>query len=346
MSRGENSKNDPRPFGQRNWLESRFRDTPEELYEVALHSDAKVVGELLSGFGPYQVLNLIAEEALFGSSRPVAALRVENYLENATPSMDVTDSSSYHGASFWEELTSLLSLSLGIRLRAGGVIRDFREDEEKGHPYAELLGDHPFLLTTKKRQLLPRLNEGRNWADAGPIVKDYPDLSPAFAVRLVRAARSYQNAVWIADTDPSLAWLLMVSAIEAAAYFLDGGPSKRFVSFIETYAPPPPPHRPPKWARLDWTRLGARCRQVYKFRSEALHEAKPFPWPVCETPLRQPDWEGPAETFFAISASGQGASWLAKDLPMFLNTFEYLVRGALLNWWKEAAEAQRGASKG
>ena len=42
-------------------------------------------------------------------------------------------------------------------------------------------------------------------------------LSPAEALDLVRSARSYRDALWVADSDPQLAWLLFVSALEVIA---------------------------------------------------------------------------------------------------------------------------------
>jgi len=35
-------------------------------------------------------------------------------------------------------------------------------------------------------------------------------------VALTRAARLYQDALWMIESEPSLAWLLLVSAIETA----------------------------------------------------------------------------------------------------------------------------------
>jgi hypothetical protein len=49
------------------------------------------------------------------------------------------------------------------------------------------------------------------------LLEKYAYLSPDDAIALVRSARSYQEAVWIAEGDPQLAWLLLVSAVETAA---------------------------------------------------------------------------------------------------------------------------------
>lgn len=42
-------------------------------------------------------------------------------------------------------------------------------------------------------------------------------LSATDAVAVLRAARLYQQGIWIADDDPSQAWVQLVSALETAA---------------------------------------------------------------------------------------------------------------------------------
>jgi hypothetical protein len=41
--------------------------------------------------------------------------------------------------------------------------------------------------------------------------------APADQVALIRAARLHQDAVWIAEQEPELAWLMLVSALETGA---------------------------------------------------------------------------------------------------------------------------------
>jgi len=50
-----------------------------------------------------------------------------------------------------------------------------------------------------------------------PLLSTYIHLTAAQAVALVRAARLYQDAIWVAEAQPELAWLLFVSAIEVVA---------------------------------------------------------------------------------------------------------------------------------
>jgi hypothetical protein len=49
------------------------------------------------------------------------------------------------------------------------------------------------------------------------LLKTFPLISPENATALARSARSYRDGLWIAETEPALAWLLFVSAIEVAA---------------------------------------------------------------------------------------------------------------------------------
>ena len=38
-----------------------------------------------------------------------------------------------------------------------------------------------------------------------------------------------------------------------------------------------------------------------------------------------------------LAAGSRGGSWMAKDMPMLLHTYEYIVRNAILNWWEQTA---------
>ncbi len=71
--------------------------------------------------------------------------------------------------------------------------------------------------------------------------------------------------------------------------------------------------------------------KVYGYRSDALHGGIPFPPPMCAVPHQH---DGLAAETPGTAYSALGAVWTKKDLPMFLHTFEYIVRGALLKWWQ------------
>jgi hypothetical protein len=40
-----------------------------------------------------------------------------------------------------------------------------------------------------------------------------------------------------------------------------------------------------------------------------------------------------------------GGVWMEKDVPILLNTFEYITRGVLLNWWRAQASQEQKASQ-
>jgi hypothetical protein len=120
------------------------------------------------------------------------------------------------------------------------------------------------------------------------------------------------------------------------------GSSKKFVDFVVCFMPSPPPDRPPLPYQFFWdeTEIRKALRKIYGFRSDALHDGKPFPEPMCEPPFTDRDWAAPSEKSIAIATSARGGVWLAKDAPMLFHFFEYIARNALLKWWREGAPEQ------
>ena len=120
----------------------------------------------------------------------------------------------------------------------------------------------------------------------------YPDMDARVAIGVIRAARLYQDALWVAESEPNLAWIMLVSAVEAAANrwqtsidepllrlrsanpdlveyldstnveglveriaaeFADGTRSTRkFVEFLMAHLPPPPLPRPVEREQIAW----------------------------------------------------------------------------------------------
>jgi hypothetical protein len=209
-----------------------------------------------------------------------------------------------------------------------------------------------------------------------------PSLSVGDVIALIRSARLYQDALWLAESEPSLAWLLLVSSLENAAgewrkskacpedrlkesqpelyrYLEDLGPdcplkvasfivdmlgsAKKFVDFIIQFLPQAPHERPPEGMQHPWTEEQMRdsLRKIYKYRSKALHEGRPFPYPMCEPPYQDRDLPAPAEIPMGHATSTLGGIWVIADTPMLLHTFEYISRYALLAWWRATAAARR-----
>ena len=203
------------PTGYENWKTSFGGDRPTETFEFQLYSDANISGHIAGGCGPYAFLNALGFRAS-GEHRHVATVRVQTW---AVPmaGLDKTDSSRYHGGSLTDELSALASMLMGIRLKGGSVTRLFYDDTA-GMPHCDEEAPAAALIRDSERLRIPSARRTRNLNEALiPRLLAYPQLMRQEAVALVRAARLYQDALWIAEAQPHLAWLLLVSAIEVMA---------------------------------------------------------------------------------------------------------------------------------
>jgi hypothetical protein len=236
--------------------------------------------------------------------RPTIVLRADYHLQQKQPDMTRTDSDRYHGGTFPEELAALTSLAVGIRLRAGHSTRWFQQgDDPKGHPYefSPQPVSRTFLRVEERGWILPTVAEGDHPLGFLQVLESFPMLSVSSANAVIRAARLYQDALWLAESQPALAWLMLVSAIEAAANewrtnqdnavdrlkearpdfigyletlgesvvervateFADSlGSTKKFVDFVFEFLPGPPAGRPPEWACCAWDQ--ARLRKILR----------------------------------------------------------------------------------
>jgi len=134
--------------------------------------------------------------------------------------MRKTSADRYHGGSFQEEIAALTSLAMGGRFRAGNSTRRFEPGgDPRGRP---IVSGSRRMAPTLIRELhfrwrLPSAVEGEHSLDSLEILSRLPTLRPDLAVSLVRAARLYQDSLWLIESEPSLAWLMLVSAVETAA---------------------------------------------------------------------------------------------------------------------------------
>lgn len=367
----------------RNWRAARRREgDASPHFEDVLYSDARFLGEQVI-LGPYTVITTMADPA---PMMPALVLRGEmlvdsmpELVDRATGKLAPADSRAYHGGTSTDEIAALLSLTFGVRCRAGGTVRvwNLRQDpfgspvhwdanalHRPGPPGAEVLP----AVSSRAAPL----------ADAQDLLNTFPDLSSKKAVALIRAARQYSSALWWANEDPNFAWLQLVGAVEVVAntrpsrtlpgtavesleelaptiwQALDGADDevkqrvaqvmvgtlralRKFKVFVQDHLPEPPQPRPEVYACVDWAHMGALMGIVYEHRSRALHDGTPFPQPMLWQPHR--DESGKiAERPMGMSAAGLGGSWMAEELPMTLQTFEHVVRGSLLKWWRDQVE--------
>ncbi len=200
------------------------------------------------------------------------------------PDMSKTDESLYHGGELADEVTALASLSLGIRLLNGGITREFGLDNDPyGRPREWARAPRPILQFRNNQPILPSVAGSRS-LELLERLETIPRMEPTRYVSLIRACRSYQEALWLAESEPNLAWLLLVSAIETAANDVYGtesslserlrnvkpdlasrleevggrkhlqmvadeiahtlGATKKFIDFVMRFLPEPPRDRP------------------------------------------------------------------------------------------------------
>jgi hypothetical protein len=249
-----------------------------------------------------------------------------------------------------------------------------------GTPVAWDRRPKPTLDLDKNRLILPEV-VGTHSLDELERFELLNRISVSQSVALIRAARLYQDALWIVESEPALAWLMFVSALETAASQwragsgtaverfeyskpklvrklaeLGGdalvkivadeiehslGATRNFVEFSLQFLPSPPSVRPSEGFQIPWDSESMKkvLRLVYNYRSKALHGGTPFPAPMCDHAFRIGTSEGFAERgTVGLAASTRGGVWLAEDVPISLHAFHYIVREALLSWWRTMAD--------
>lgn len=303
--------------------------------EYPFYSDVDITGEISEGLGPYTLLNalpmrsrntaeivIILRSFIFEDFN--CSFRVEGELK--------TNIALYHGGNLAEEIAALTSLALGIRLKAGDANRYFDGSDPHGRFQALRWRPLPSLSVGLGRPKIP-MPTSVNLNEVQPLLSTVPKVKPELYVELVRAARAYQDALWIAETEPHLAWLLFVSAIEIAAnarfassgsptenlrelkgglaqLLLDSGgedllekaaadlkdlfgSTKKFLLFCEEFMPAEPPTRP----RADWARIEWKWVSLKKILSKVYalrSKALHAGIPFPPPMCREPDQHGDA----------------------------------------------------
>ena len=354
--------------------------------EYPIFSDAWLTGEIKQQLGPYQLINTASprqkhEMHLY----PAVVLRVDWHLpiDALSPNFSEPDATSYHGGYPEDEVAALLGLCIGARMKAGGATRHFDpEGDPRGRPsvYAHKIVQQIPLPRVKSR-VLPWTDRPHyvNEAD-NPTFGRFHTLTYRNASAIVKAARLHQEALWIAEGAPEMAWVLLVTAIETAAFHwrnvtmsprdwlenrkpelcaqfvkekredllqlvadqMQFGATAQFRGFLEEFCPSAPAERPKdRRHQHPWEKRALKksfCA-IYSRRSNFVHSGIPFPAMMCMSPTRDDtDRARPRYSEICLGsgfAVGGGSwKWKKKDAPMQLHIFEYIVRGALLEWWK------------
>ena len=202
-----------RPQSWANWNAYDREKPPRSAEEYELYSDSEIRG-LDRDAGPYRLMNMCAGSPPEGAlAQPVVTVRIE-HVTSANPK----DQDAEHGGRHIDEIAALMSVALGIRLRAGDRTRylDRQGDDPAGQPRAQSEAVRPVLLPGSRT---PIIGDAKRIADLDDLnsLDTYRRLSPPAASALVRAARLYQEALWNSEREAALSWILFAFAIEAAA---------------------------------------------------------------------------------------------------------------------------------
>jgi hypothetical protein len=366
------------PAGYENWRVSCLGGLPSEVVELQLYSDAHLTGQVTTECGPYAVFNAIPFDAM-GHLFHALTLRVEFWGAAERPDLSVTDMTRYHGGWLADELSALMSLLMGVRLKSGGISRRFDAGDSIGNPYADTQAPMSPLPPRQRRWIIPHARETRNLnSTLLPHLARYTLLSPSEAITLVRAARLYQDALWIAEAEPEMAWLLLVSAVEVVATHVQvaansasdtfmlalpglhdlllqvGGQdlvrqsaahlerhlraTARFLAFFAAYQASPPPR--PSGKKV--FEMDWELPKLKKSLSKVYdHRSRAL---HDGTPFPAPMCEGPDQAGFfcerplGLASGTNEAAWLAADTPMLLHVFEHLARTTIIQWWQQRAQ--------
>lgn len=272
-------------------------------FEFPLYTDRHVTGSECS-VGPYTFINTVAL-ARRDTLQPGIVVYAESYYDETEFQQEQlrenkTDDLRYHGGWVTDELASLAALALGIPIQAGPVSRRFNRDEPQGRPIA-WTGTPPVRPPTHKPQPSIAAPSDVNITELQRL-DSFVQLAPAEATMFVRAARLYQDGLWVAESEPHLAWLLFVSAVETLAqdksdeppveqlrgwgpgsqleqlivdagvgHIIDQvakilspviGSQAKFLGFLKAYGPNEPPRRPGKGWQHSWE--PGELRKTYK----------------------------------------------------------------------------------
>jgi hypothetical protein len=265
-----------------------------QIDEYPLFTDADVIGELREGCEPYTFLNMVPIHKDRGIAYASIMLRIYWFTSYQIDCQIETDNSKYHGGGISDEIAALASLKLGIRLKAGGMTRSFHGfyEDGLGRPHPSYDPIPQLIVRNKRRLMLPNVVKSVDLAALADL-KSLRNISEDRYISLLRSARLYQDAIWIAENDPNLAWLMLISAVETAANQwsadLDSpserlksskpkvaellmnsggeellrqvadqiapslGSTNKFIKFCLEYMPDPPGERP-KHAQVEWTK--------------------------------------------------------------------------------------------
>tara|TARA_A200000159_G_scaffold39131_1_gene35637 strand:+ start:7400 stop:8560 length:1161 start_codon:yes stop_codon:yes gene_type:complete len=352
--------------------------SPNVIFEFPLYSDANIKGHFDSPESPYRFINLFNQQIkMSGDVFEALTLRVYDCLPeprggSAFIRKDMkTDVSTYHGGDYIDEITCITSLFLGIRLKAGSKSRMTLPDNPLDGKPSPNYKNSPTVNIGAYGPVIPDVTKCEDLSLLSKLIL-LKNLKESEYVELLRAAKLYNEALWLADSDPQTAWLFLISAVEVAANewfkkddtpqeklrslkpdlsgFLieSGGPkvfdrvaeefghllgsTNKFIKFCKNFMPPKPKTRPIEEYQVKWSKTGIGSVLSTLYGHRSKTLHSGLPFPAL---LLFPPIKDDKQVFAEVSMKGlsmYGGSWCQNELPMNLNTF-YNFATSVLNKW-------------
>ena len=201
------------PFAYKNWKANLGGQPWLRIEEYPLYTDANGFGQIPSELGPYQLIRLIRRPNQCGLAQQSLVFRfIYHNEENVSPATtEGTWSETYHGGWPVHEIVALVSLTLGVRLKAGDMSRKIvREADPNGTPTAYGFRGEPVIPWGNSRLVLPNICGPHSPIPAGnenyTIISTLPTWK-SDATALIRAARLYEDAS--GSRSPKPPWMLV-----------------------------------------------------------------------------------------------------------------------------------------
>lgn len=316
-----------------NMKESGKDTRPFQITEFPLYSDSRITGEIRNTGNSYEFLNLVPFDNSSRLANESIMVRMSWFVDGEGTYGVKTDHSKYHGGWVTDELAALSSLRLGVRFKAGSVVRVFGGHctDDLGCPNAAR-NEIPEVRFGYGKPILPSVVKQVS-IEKLQTINELQVLKSQQFVALVRSARQYQKSLWVAETEPELAWLMLVSALETAANewqaqelssvemmkiakpdlsesILAQGNEKlletisteiaptlkataKFMKFCINFMPEPPEKRPTEYAQVNWSKSNLKKILNIIYKYRSIALHAGTPFP---TPLcRPPDVTNKAE---------------------------------------------------